>query len=136
MKFAKSQLCRPAARLRAAFLLTCLLACGLGFLPAAQAQTPPAQSGVIDANAKLHVTVANEAQLTGDYTVDPQGDITMLYINQVHVQGLTPAQAAAVIRGATATGGKAAKPPPACPSFMCARRSLSPFWKRAASPST
>ena len=108
MKFAKSQLCRPAARLRAAFLLAGLLACGLGLLPAAQAQTPPAQSGVIDANAKLHVTVANEAQLTGDYTVDPQGDITMLYINQVHVQGLTPAQAAAVIRGATATGGKAA----------------------------
>ncbi len=64
-------------------------------LPAAFAQT----AGTIDANAKLHIVVANEAQLTGDYTVDNAGNITMLYINQVHVQGLTPAQAAAAIRG-------------------------------------
>ncbi len=54
----------------------------------------PDAGNVIDANAKLHITVANEAQLTGDYTVDADGNITMLYINQVHVQGLTPAQAA------------------------------------------
>ena len=86
---------------RSFFLLLCLtlLAQTLAF-----AQTP----AVIDANAKLHITVANEAQLTGDYTVDAAGNITMLYVNQVHVQGLTPAQAAAAIRGLPASGGEAA----------------------------
>jgi protein involved in polysaccharide export with SLBB domain len=64
--------------------------------------------GAIDANAKIHVTVADEPQLTGDYAVDGDGNITMLYINQVHVQGLTPAAAAAAIRGVPATGGKPA----------------------------
>lgn len=65
-------------------------------------------SKVIDSNAKLHIVVANEAQLTGDYTVDSNGNITLLYINQVHVQGLTPAQAAAVIRGQSAGANQAA----------------------------
>ena len=87
--------------LRSLFLLLCLalLAQTLAF-----AQT----AAVIDANAKLHIVVANEAQLTGDYTVDAAGNITMLYINQVHVQGLTPAQAAAAIRGVSAGPGQAA----------------------------
>ena len=87
--------------LRSLFLLLCLalLAQTLAF-----AQT----AAVIDANAKLHIVVANEAQLTGDYTVDAAGNITMLYINQVHVQGLTPAQAAAAIRGVSAGTGQAA----------------------------
>jgi protein involved in polysaccharide export with SLBB domain len=40
--------------------------------------------------------------------VDSDGNITLLYINQVHVQGLTPAQAAAVIRGIPASNGKPA----------------------------
>ena len=86
---------------RSLFLLLCLalLAQTLAF-----AQT----AAVIDANAKLHIVVANEAQLTGDYTVDAAGNITMLYINQVHVQGLTPAQAAAAIRGVSAGPGQAA----------------------------
>ncbi len=65
-------------------------------------------SSTIDTNSKLHVTVANEAQLTGDYTVDADGNITLLYINQVHVQGLTTTQAAAAIRGTAASGGKPA----------------------------
>ena len=112
MKFAKSEIRRPIARLGAAFFFLLVCFGSLAQMPAAQAQTAAApgslQNGVIDANAKLHVTVANEAQLTGDYTVDAQGNITMLYINQVHVQGLTPAQAAAAIRGTTASGGKAA----------------------------
>jgi len=108
MNFATGHAPRPLARLGAAllFLLVCLS--GLVLLPSARAQTPAAQSGVIDTGAKLHITVASEAQLTGDYVVDAQGDITMLYINQVHVQSLTPVQAAAIIRGATASGGKAA----------------------------
>jgi len=85
------------------FTLLLLLALTL-FARTATAQT----AGVIDANARLHIVVANEAQLTGDYTVDNAGNITLLYINQVHVQGLTPAQAAAVIRGEAASGGQAA----------------------------
>lgn len=85
---------------RALFLLLCLSL----LTQIATAQT----ASVIDANAKLHIVVANEAQLTGDYTVDNAGNITMLYINQVHVQGLTPAQAAAAIRGQSASQGEAA----------------------------
>ena len=91
---------RPAA---------CLWAVLLFFCAAVLTQPLFAQaSGVIDANAKLHIVVANEAQLTGDYTVDSAGNITMLYINQVHVQGLTPAQAASAIRGLPAGQGRAA----------------------------
>ena len=95
-----SHVLRPAARFWAVLLFFCI---------AALAQPLFAQSsGVIDANAKLHIVVANEAQLTGDYTVDSAGNITMLYINQVHVQGLTPAQAAAAIRGLPAGPNHAA----------------------------
>src|SRR3569833_4150483 len=59
------------------------------------AQTP----ATLDTNAKIHVTVAGEQDLTGDYTVDPTGDITLLYVNQIHVQGMTLEQA----RAATTT---------------------------------
>jgi protein involved in polysaccharide export with SLBB domain len=54
-------------------------------------------SATLDVNAKIHVTVAGEDDLTGDYTVDPNGDITMLYINQVHVLGLTTEQTQVLI---------------------------------------
>lgn len=68
-----------------------------------------AQTGnLIDTNAKVHVVVAGVAELTGDYTVDPDGNITLLYINQVHVQGLTPTQAATLIKGSPASGGRKA----------------------------
>jgi len=80
--------------------------CAIALCPAMAQKN--SSSAVIDANAKIHVTVADEAELTGDYTVDGDGNITMLYINQVHVQGLTPAQAAAVIRGTPASGSKKA----------------------------
>jgi protein involved in polysaccharide export with SLBB domain len=96
---------RPAARFRAVLLFFCVVVSALSFsMQALYAQSP----SLIDANAKLHIVVANEAQLTGDYTVDSAGNITMLYINQVHVQGLTPAQAAAAIRGEAAGPGQAA----------------------------
>jgi len=87
------------ARLWAVLLLVWTVALG-----AAHAQTP----GVIDANARVHVVVAGEAELTGDFAVDPDGNITLLYINQVHVQGLTPAQAAALIKGTPASGARKA----------------------------
>lgn len=77
-----SYVIRPVLRLGAVLLLFWAVA----LLRPALAQSLPGST--IDASAKLHVTVANEAQLTGDYTVDADGDITMLYINQVHVQGL------------------------------------------------
>lgn len=74
----------------------------------AQASRAAQSAGVIDANARLHIVVANEAQLTGDYTVDSDGNITMLYINQVHVEGLTPAQAASAVRGLPSGPGQTA----------------------------
>ena len=94
---------RSTVRLWAVLLLVWTVALG-----AAHAQAPAQPLGVIDANAKLHVVVASEAELTGDYTVDPDGNITLLYVNQVHVQGLTPAQAAALIKGAPASGARKA----------------------------
>lgn len=91
--------------MRTFYRLTLLLLLSLTlFARMATAQT----ASVIDANARLHIVVANEAQLTGDYTVDNAGNITLLYINQVHVQGLTPAQAAALIRGEAVSAGQAA----------------------------
>jgi protein involved in polysaccharide export with SLBB domain len=95
---------RSASRLWAVLLLCWAAA----LCHPAVAQSTASPGNVIDAGAKLHVTVANEAQLTGDYTVDADGNITLLYINQVHVQGRTPAQAAAAIRGEAASGGKPA----------------------------
>ena len=104
---------RPALTRSAACLWAVLLLfCAAALCHPAVAQSPvpstPSTGNVIDAGARLHITVANEAQLTGDYTVDADGNITLLYINQVHVQGLTPAQAAAAIRGEAASGGKPA----------------------------
>ncbi len=103
----------PAARfsgfsLPLAFVLAVLVLFCAAFMPSATAQGKSSSSTVIDANAKIHVTVADEPQLTGDYTVDGDGNITMLYINSVHVRGLTPTQAAAVIRGNPASGAKKA----------------------------
>ena len=57
------------------------------------AQTPES----LDTNAKIHVTVAGEQDISGDYTVDPSGDISLLYVNQIHVQGLTVEQARVAI---------------------------------------
>ena len=90
-----SYVTHPASRSGAAFsalFVPIFLAFFFALFLASASVPASAQAGsnVIDVNAKLHVTVANEAQLTGDYTVDADGNITMLYINQVHVQGLTP----------------------------------------------
>lgn len=70
-----------------------------GFAPPVQAQLAQAQqaqlapSSVIDAGAKVHITVAGEPDLSNDYTVDNAGNVTLLYVNQVHLGGLTPARA-------------------------------------------
>ncbi len=52
-------------------------------------------SQTLDVGSKVHVTVAGEPDVSGDYTVDQTGNISLLYVNQVHVGGLTTAQAAA-----------------------------------------
>lgn len=65
-----------------------------GFLLAAVPRPAFAQTAdTLDTNARIHVTVAGETDISGDYTVDANGDITMLYINQVHVKGLTVEEA-------------------------------------------
>jgi protein involved in polysaccharide export with SLBB domain len=52
----------------------------------------------IDVNAVIRVTVAGESDISGDYTVDPSGNISMLYVNQVHLAGETVSQAAETLR--------------------------------------
>ncbi len=52
----------------------------------------------IDINAVVRVTVADESDVSGDYTVDPNGDINMLYVKQVHIAGETIAQADETLR--------------------------------------
>lgn len=77
-------------------LLLMLWALGMASLAPrlARAQEQPlAASSVIDAGAKVHITVAGEPDLSNDYTVDSAGNVTLLYVNQVHVAGLTPARA-------------------------------------------
>src|SRR3569833_2629374 len=57
-----------------------------------------AQEAVIGPNAQLSVTVADEPDMTGPSTVDPGGNIAMLYIDSVHLDGLTSAQASSLIK--------------------------------------
>lgn len=65
---------------------------GIGARPAcAQA------ADTLDTNAKVNITVAGEPDITGDYVVDAAGNITMLYVNQIYVKGLTVAQAQTAI---------------------------------------
>ena len=83
----------PSAPRRAAWLWIALL-----LLTAFAAGGRPARAQavkIIDVNAKLQITVADEADVSGVYTVDPDGNINMLYVNQVHLAGLTTAQAQA-----------------------------------------
>lgn len=52
----------------------------------------------LDVNAKIRVVTAGEPDVSGDFLVDTNGDITMLYVNQIHLKGLTVAQAREAIR--------------------------------------
>lgn len=67
-----------------------------------QAQEQIAPGSVIDAGAKIHITVAGEPDLSNDYTVDNAGNVTLLYVNQVHLGGLTPSQASQALARALA----------------------------------
>jgi protein involved in polysaccharide export with SLBB domain len=71
-----------------------ILGC-LGSAPVAQAQSANAYTlGVGD---KIHVTVFNEPDLTGDFSIDDQGFVSLPLIGQVHIAGLTPSQAQVTI---------------------------------------
>ena len=74
----------------------------LSLAPIARAQEQMAPASVLDAGAKIHVTVAGEPDLSNDYVVDTAGNITLLYVNQVHIAGQTPAQAAQTVAKALA----------------------------------
>lgn len=70
----------------------------LALLVFAAPRAGQAQGAVpLDIYSVVHVTVANEPELTGDYTVDGSGNISMLYVNTVKVQGLTLPQARTLI---------------------------------------
>ena len=65
--------------------------------PTAQAQeAPPTVPSVptLGPGAGIRLVVVGASDLTGDYTVDPDGNITLLYIGAVHVGGLTAPQVA------------------------------------------
>jgi len=65
----------------------------IGMATSSVAQTAESLSS----GAKVHITVAGAQDLSGDYIVDGAGDIQMLYVNQVHIAGLTPADAATLL---------------------------------------
>ncbi len=54
----------------------------------------------IGTNDVLHVDVVGQPDLSRDYTVDPDGNITMLYVGKLHVGGESPDQATDTIKGA------------------------------------
>lgn len=94
LPFAGSRIRRNLAL--AALLWAIALGGPIASLPAQaqnQAQEQIAPGSVIDAGAKIHITVAGEPDLSNDYTVDNAGNVTLLYVNQVHLGGLTPPQA-------------------------------------------
>ncbi len=88
---------------RSLALVLMLWAAGSGGLSPARAQQQQlAPASVIDAGAKIHITVAGEPDLSSDYTVDNAGNVTLLYVNQVHLGGQTPARAAQTLAHALA----------------------------------
>src|SRR5690348_9164569 len=76
-----------------------LAACGGGgnFEPASQAQisalkaAAAAPPGLL-AGEKLHVVVDDEPTLTGDFTIDPGGNLSMPVVGTMKVAGMRPAQ--------------------------------------------
>lgn len=63
----------------------------------AVAAAPDARVQTLNSGAHIHVTVAGAPDVSGDYAIDAAGNIQMLYVNQVHLGGLTTAQAATLL---------------------------------------
>ncbi len=82
---------KPAAR----FLLLAvfLILGGLGSTLATQAQNAPANAYTLGVGDRVHITVFNEPDLSGDFDINDQGFASLPLIGPVHVVGLTPAQA-------------------------------------------
>ena len=94
MKFQSIPLGRGGARRGAPLAWLALCLCSATLLPRpALAQTEPA----LDPEARIHVVVAGVPDLTSDYALDSAGNIQMLFVNQVHLGGLTLVQAAAFL---------------------------------------
>lgn len=74
-------------------LTACLLIVGGGGVRPALGQS----ESVLSANSSVHVVTAGETEETGDYLLDSRGNITMQYVNTVHLAGLTVTQARARI---------------------------------------
>jgi protein involved in polysaccharide export with SLBB domain len=63
-----------------------------------------AQSGdTVDDNARVNITVAGEPEVSGDFVVDSAGNITLLYVNQIHIAGLTVPEAQKAVTDKLAT---------------------------------
>jgi protein involved in polysaccharide export with SLBB domain len=77
---------KPAGVLTGLMLMTSL---ALFSNKPAQAQA----ASILAPNATIHVNVADEPDDSGDLKLDSNGDIQMLYVNSVHVGGLTIDQA-------------------------------------------
>jgi polysaccharide export outer membrane protein len=59
---------------------------------------------VLGTGDKIHLTVFDEADLSGDYTVDGSGFVRLPLIGQVRASGLTPPQLEAAVGSALAAG--------------------------------
>jgi polysaccharide export outer membrane protein len=68
--------------------------------PAAGSSTAQQSSMVapIGPNDLIHIDVVGEPDLSKDYDVDANGDITMLYVGKIHLGGLTPDEATTQVR--------------------------------------
>jgi protein involved in polysaccharide export with SLBB domain len=65
--------------------------------PAPQASADLQSTGAIGANDVLHLDVVGQPDISQDYSVDPNGNITMLYVGRIHVGGLTIDEASDLI---------------------------------------
>jgi len=77
------------------FLIAALAAAVLSSCASPDDLPPIEQSSAItdyrlDSGDHLRITVFNQEQLTGEYLIDPAGDISMPLIGQVPARGLTP----------------------------------------------
>jgi len=79
---------------RVCFALIVIMAFAGSLLPSYAQDAAAYKLGVGD---KIHVTVFNEPDLTGDYDVNDQGIVSLPLIGQVHVAGMTLSDAQDII---------------------------------------
>jgi protein involved in polysaccharide export with SLBB domain len=77
-------------------------ACAINFCSTARADggpeaANPTMVAPIGPNDTLHIEVMDQTDLTQDYQVDANGDITMLYVGKIHVGGDTPDEATQLV---------------------------------------